>query len=113
VNCLECGGACCQEIVLNAPDPEDTMAHAWLQARGGQPIKLGGCIVSYAIETRCPRLSPDGLCLIHETKPEACAIFEPGSPPCLGSISRRRTPEQAARIAGPCPIPAAASSLPT
>ena len=88
------------------------MAHAWLQARGAQPIRIAGRIVSYAIETRCPLLS-DGLCLIHETKPEACAIFEPGSPPCLGSISRRRTPEQAARIAGPCPIPAAASSLPT
>jgi hypothetical protein len=98
VNCLKCRGACCEEITIEAPRPENDYAHEWFTARA-TPVVVDSRVVSYAFATRCPRLTPDGLCSVQTNKPRACVDFIRGDAPCRGSISRRRTPEQAAKIA--------------
>jgi hypothetical protein len=47
---------------------------------------------SWILESRCPKLTEDGLCSLHDTddKPMACAVAPAGAPECLESIRLRR-----------------------
>jgi hypothetical protein len=91
MKCIVCKGACCEEIVLTsaiigADFPK--VAVEFLEARG---IPTGnGC---YAISARCPKLTDDGLCSIHEDKPLACALEPVGGEACYSAVRRRRTKE--------------------
>jgi Fe-S-cluster containining protein len=81
--------------VVPRPDDEFPRATAeWFLARGA---KLSGPSV-YAIPSRCPKLTCEGLCSIHEEKPLVCAVMPVGGEDCLGAVRRRRTPEQYQKI---------------
>ncbi len=100
MNCLECRGACCEDILIPVERRLiDDDALDWLETRG-RPVYRNGTLAAYAFEARCPLLTTKGLCHIYEARPAICRRYEPGGPDCLETLKRRRTPEQRARIAG-------------
>lgn len=97
MNCLVCRGACCETIVVMGSMVGDLFPAAtqeWMAARSIGRAASGG----YVIEARCPKLTADGLCSIHDDKPLACALGIVGGTECLESVASRRTPEQYALI---------------
>jgi len=95
VNCIRCAGACCEEITIeiNASNEFPKAMAEWLTARG---VAAGPNL--YAVPSRCPQLTLDGLCGCHDTKPLVCAMMTVGGQECLDALRRRRTPEQYAVI---------------
>jgi hypothetical protein len=99
VNCLACGGACCEDLF----QPTDWFTGVsiqtweWLFARSEN---VAGAI---RIESRCPHLTGVGSCDLHGTsaKPHICRDMPVGGDDCIDAICRRRTPEQYARIREP------------
>lgn len=107
MNCIECGGACCEEMELDV-QPTDVFALEWLQARsaaelGRRPGVPQGAppAVRLRFEARCPLLTCDGLCSVHESgKPAECSAAEAGQAWCLDVVRRRRTRAQYELIRG-------------
>jgi len=94
VNCIRCAGACCEIVTIDAALVDfPKVAAEWLSARGAC---VGGTV--YAVESRCPKLTGDGLCGIHDEKPLACALMPVGGPECMDAVRLRRSPEQYAVI---------------
>jgi len=78
-SCKDCGGACCRYISLPVmtPDRNWMLADpAWMEARG----EIVGD--KWIIKSTCPHLTADGLCDIHETKPETCRKYEVDGESC-------------------------------
>jgi hypothetical protein len=98
MDCLACGGACCETMILPVgavrfPSPD---AKAWFMLHGstdGSRVEL---------ECRCSALTPDGKCGIYTSleRPKTCADFRPGERGCIETVRRRRTPEQYILIRG-------------
>lgn len=96
-NCRACGGACCEEFALPLGDALDD-ASRWFALHGTRVSSPSGPALRFAC--RCTKLTPRGSCSIYETRPEVCRTYEAGGPECLEVLSRRRSPEQRARILG-------------
>ena len=96
MNCLECRGACCEQLILPAPSPfgETADSFDFLAARG-DVLKE-----SVILDCRCPHLEPDGRCSCYDVRPRFCRDYKAGGPACLAAVRRRRTPEQLRRIKG-------------
>jgi Fe-S-cluster containining protein len=97
VNCLECRGACCEELVvpfvalINA---SSSVAEAeWMGVRASS-IEDGRA----RFDVRCPKLDACGRCSVHDEKPLICAVYPAGGPDCLDVVRRRRTADQYQRI---------------
>ena len=88
MNCLDCRGACCEEIHIRTEDLQlpGISAWEWLTTRGEV---VGGSI---RFESRCPELTECGACSLHDTpgKPKVCRDLEVGGADCLDYIRRRR-----------------------
>lgn len=96
MDCLACGGACCETMVipLSAIRPPSADAARWLQLHG----VMSGRTIEF--ECRCTKLTPEGRCGIYADRPQGCADFKPGSGECLRTVKARRTPEQYQLIRG-------------
>ena len=90
MNCLACGGACCETMAIPVSDikaPSED-AFAWISHHAE---RSGNCL---RFECRCLELTRDGRCGIYEDRPRVCRDYEPGNDDCLDAIRRRRTPEE-------------------
>lgn len=96
MNCLECGGACCEDVVL--PASRDRATNDWLHARGEGVRGLDKKWVRFRIESRCPELTNLGECERYADRPLLCAEYKAGGPACLEALRERRTSEQIERI---------------
>jgi Fe-S-cluster containining protein len=94
MNCLECKGACCEQLVLPVPSPIGKTGDAFdfLAARGD--LKGKGVV----LEQRCARLTEEGQCSIYGFRPRFCKDYKAGGPACLAAVARRRLPEHYAEI---------------
>jgi Fe-S-cluster containining protein len=73
--CEKCG-ECCKFIAFDLANPRPAI-HKYLKARATKTMKYG-VGYRYIIESRCPHLTEENLCDIHETKqyPELCRRFD-------------------------------------
>ena len=99
-SCAICRGACCERFlvpgrVLPLHRPLDL---AYFQARG--TIEEGDLGTNLVLESRCPKLTPQGCCSIYEERPDTCRQYPRGGPACMVAIRARRTPEEQAAILG-------------
>jgi Fe-S-cluster containining protein len=96
MNCLECKGACCEQLIV--PAPKDRAAMDFFRARGTAVRGPKRDWVRVILECRCPKLGEDGLCTIYEDRPLICAEYRAGGPACIAAARSRRTPEEYERI---------------
>ncbi len=96
MNCLECHGACCEQLAL--PAPKDRTTLEFLRTRGIGERGPNRRWVRIFLECRCPKLTDDGRCGIYGTRPLLCAEYRVGGVACLSAVRRRRTPEDFQRI---------------
>jgi Fe-S-cluster containining protein len=94
VKCLECRGACCESFSIPLSDirPPGADERRWIELHG----KKGATHLE--IEAPCTNLTADGRCCDYENRPLVCVFYMPGSPHCLDTVRKRRTPEQYQRI---------------
>jgi Fe-S-cluster containining protein len=91
VNCLECRGACCEQLVL--PLPKDHTGREFFLARG---FSTGTAVI---LSCRCPQLTIDaGTCSIYERRPLICSEYKAGGAACLDAVRLRRSPANFQRI---------------
>jgi Fe-S-cluster containining protein len=94
MKCLECHGACCEDLGLEI-NPQTIPTHVleWIKHHAS---RIEDQLLIF--EVRCTKLTSDGLCSIYEDRPLICATFPPGSEACLNTVKRRRTIEDYQRI---------------
>lgn len=87
MKCLECLGACCEEITVTASYVDFPKAARECPARQEEVSSN-----VYALDCRCPKLTVGGRCSVYDDRPIVCAVMPAGGPDCLGAVRRRRTP---------------------
>ena len=103
MNCLKCHGGCCESFSL-------PLASALPNDRSDEELQdINTWVILHAdviddllvFECRCKMLSPtDGTCRIYDERPDVCRRYEAGSPACLETVKRRRSPADYERIRG-------------
>ena len=83
--CVGCGGRCCEYLLIptffsggsRIPVTEyDFEICRWILLRG-LPLNVKPNLWSVRVQQKCTKVSDDGLCTIHETKPLPCKNFNP------------------------------------
>jgi Fe-S-cluster containining protein len=88
-DCMKCRGACCESLVFPRQGLSQTTA-AFMEVRCGRTVWLRPGEKGFEIETRCPHLTDDGLCAIHEDRPMVCEFYVAGGEACIETVKRRR-----------------------
>ena len=94
MDCLACGGACCEEFFIRTQDlglPSYDVRR-WVTLHGDPSPEY------LRLECRCTALTDSGWCGIYASRPDVCRAYRPGGEDCLETLHRRRTPEQRERI---------------
>lgn len=100
MNCLECRGACCEDLAWPVKGLSEATAEL-LRVRSGQgEVTLVPGVRAIVVPCACAHLEASGRCGIYETRPQVCRLYVPGGDACLEVLKRRRTPEQIKRIRG-------------
>lgn len=94
MNCLECRGACCEQLIL--PLGPNRTVFEFMRARGQVKHSHGLNIV--ILDCRCPKLDEEGLCSIYEQRPVHCRAYKAGGAACIEAVRRNRTKAQFSRI---------------
>ncbi len=76
--CDECGGKCCQGILL--PMTSDHSVNRWLELHGKGHTLIGQEFVY--IDARCEMLGEDGRCTGYEDRPQVCRDYPGDGPSC-------------------------------
>ena len=82
--CFICKGACCESIAIGLKSIDQDNID-WLNLHEG--VKATKQEIRF--EVKCSELK-DGLCNIHDTRPQICRKYQVGSPACLNAINQRR-----------------------
>lgn len=83
MNCLVCRGACCEVSIDPTIDPgmlTRFIERRWIRLR--------------TVTGRCSKLSSEGRCTIHLTRPLICRVYQAGSAACLDVVHTRRCAEE-------------------
>ena len=91
MNCEECGGACCETIIIPL-SPHDDDTNRWALLHGQ---RVGSNV---ALNCRCSALTDAGRCGIYDNRPVMCQTYQAGGAHCLENVRALRTPEEYARI---------------
>lgn len=99
MNCLQCRGACCEDLVF----PVKGLAKPTfdLLRLRGQVVRLTEDMEGVAIPSVCHHLSDAGRCRIYHDRPGVCRMYRAGGQACIETLRRRRTPEDYILIRGP------------
>ena len=98
MNCLRCGGACCEEFQIpvgtvfpTRDDPVGLDIYRWVtfHATTSEFQLLFDC--------RCTKLI-NGQCSTYEDRPNVCREYVAGGPHCLATVRRRRNQFEYKRI---------------
>ena len=82
--CFICKGACCESISVKVDSiPQESIDYLNMH-EGVKADKKG-----MRFECRCQHLK-DGLCEIHDKRPQICRKFAIGSDACINAINARR-----------------------
>ena len=91
--CHLCAGACCESFAVNLPPNPQPDVVRWLGLRG--KVRGGGLV----LEVPCRELTDEGLCGIHDTRPQPCRDYKIGSVECVRAVNLRRSATSEAILA--------------
>ena len=94
--CFVCRGACCESIVIDFGAALSDYGKEYFAIRC-EVERLENNHVGYRIRNRCPKLL-NGLCSIHETKPQHCKEGKIGAMFCLNAIMKYRSKKEQNKI---------------
>ena len=87
IECLRCG-VCCRTFAIFASlqdaEREPRIAQETIRVQdGGETPDFAYRMYPLPFHNACCFQNADGLCSIHETRPDVCRRFQPGSPECI------------------------------
>lgn len=101
MKCAECQGACCESITIERADLLFADSRRWIKLHNIDIEDFAHSVVGDSkihFDSPCRELTAGGACNIYVKRPQVCRLYQAGSPDCIDTVRKRRTPEEFQQI---------------